>query len=153
MVDVNGFQLSPQSPFRTPAETLSLLVDELEAYQPTLLRSRRALLAANKIDAAADVPHALQSLQAAVDRLAAAKRFAPLHVPRIYPISAMRGDGLSDLALALRRAVDDARNERIKQDETAGEGPKTVLDHLYSFDLETAKYFREQSKRAHERVW
>ncbi len=149
-MDVNGFQLSPESPYRTPVETLSLLVEELEAYQPTLLRSRRALLAVNKMDtpSAAD---ALPKLSAAVEELTRKARFSSR--PAIYPISAQRGDGLGELALALRQAVDRARQRRLQQSAATGSAPKSVVDHLYAYDVETAKYFREQTRRAHERVW
>lgn len=49
LIDINGFRLSPQYPHRTPLETLSLLIRELELYGKDIL-SKPALLVVNKMD-------------------------------------------------------------------------------------------------------
>jgi len=49
VVDVNGFQLSPDSPSRTAYQTVALLNRELELYNPDLL-SKPAVCLVNKMD-------------------------------------------------------------------------------------------------------
>ncbi|XP_056648289.1 GTP-binding protein 10 [Diorhabda sublineata] len=49
VVDINGFQLSPQYPHRSCLETIMLLVKELEMYNDTLL-SKPAMMLINKMD-------------------------------------------------------------------------------------------------------
>lgn len=49
LIDINGFQLSPNHPHRKPLEILSLLNRELELYGKDIL-SKPALLIVNKMD-------------------------------------------------------------------------------------------------------
>ncbi|CAL1283093.1 unnamed protein product, partial [Larinioides sclopetarius] len=49
VVDINGFRLNPDTPHRTPFETVMLLNKELELYDEQLVL-KPALLAVNKID-------------------------------------------------------------------------------------------------------
>ncbi|XP_050514321.1 GTP-binding protein 10 [Diabrotica virgifera virgifera] len=49
VVDINGFQLSPQYPHRSCLETVMLLIKELEMYNETLL-SKPAMMVINKMD-------------------------------------------------------------------------------------------------------
>ncbi|KAF8783193.1 GTP-binding protein 10-like [Argiope bruennichi] len=49
VVDINGFRLNPDTPHRTPFETVMLLNKELELYDEELVL-KPALLAVNKID-------------------------------------------------------------------------------------------------------
>ncbi|XP_042213921.1 GTP-binding protein 10 homolog isoform X2 [Homarus americanus] len=49
VVDINGFQLGPQHPHRTPTENIILLNKELEIYSSNLLE-KPALLVINKMD-------------------------------------------------------------------------------------------------------
>ena len=49
IIDVNGFRLGPEYPFRTAYETLILLNKELELYNPDLLK-KPCVLAVNKMD-------------------------------------------------------------------------------------------------------
>lgn len=49
MVDITGFQLSQTSKRHTAVDALTLLLDELDLYQPGL-SSRPAMLAVNKVD-------------------------------------------------------------------------------------------------------
>ena len=49
IIDVNGFRLGPEYPFRTAYENLVLLNKELELYNPDLLK-KPCVLAVNKMD-------------------------------------------------------------------------------------------------------
>lgn len=49
LVDINGFQLSPEYPHRKPIETIALLNKELELYGKDIL-SKPTLLVVNKMD-------------------------------------------------------------------------------------------------------
>lgn len=49
VIDIGGFQLSPKHPKREAWQTVTLLIEELEAYQVGL-SERPALLAVNKMD-------------------------------------------------------------------------------------------------------
>jgi len=49
IIDVNGFRLGPEYPFRTAYENLVLLTKELELYNPDLLK-KSCVLAVNKMD-------------------------------------------------------------------------------------------------------
>ncbi|XP_063003569.1 GTP-binding protein 10 isoform X2 [Elgaria multicarinata webbii] len=64
VVDVAGFQLSSETPFRTAFETIILLAKELELYKEDL-RTKPALLAVNKMD----LPNAKEKLNELMEQL------------------------------------------------------------------------------------
>jgi GTPase len=90
-----------------PASALGVLRGELSSYDPGLA-ARPALVAANKID-----------LPEARDRLRETREAAG-DLP-VYPVSALTGEGVDDLASALAEAVEADRAAR-----EAGEEPALV---------------------------
>jgi Obg family GTPase CgtA len=86
VVDVQGFQLNPQSPYRTAAESLRILGEELSLYKGGL-EHHAALLVATKMDT-----------PAAEDRLAELRTQIPPGMKlQILPISVVSGQGLPAL--------------------------------------------------------
>lgn len=149
-MDLQGFQLSKSSPQRSADETLVLLADELDAYEPTLLASRRALIAANKIDMV-DAGAALRTLNQRVDGLVRDGRFRLR--PSIYPISALRGDGLGELAMALRRAVDAAKQDQLQNPSESSQYQSYFDAQLHHDDIETVRFHRERAKQVYGKIW
>ena len=77
-----------------PLAALSTLEGELELYQPGIMRKKR-LIAANKMD-----------LAGAAERLKEFRMAAKQYRGRIYPLSALRGDGVQDLVYALGKELE-----------------------------------------------
>jgi GTP-binding protein len=90
-----------------PASALGVLRGELASYDPEL-SARPAIVAANKID-----------LPGARDRIGDAR--AASHELPVYPVSALTGEGVEELASALGDAVEADRAAR-----EAGEEPALV---------------------------
>lgn len=177
-MDLNGFQLTHSDPLRDAGEAVALLARELDAYAPTLLRTRPMLIAANKVDQPG-AAEALPRLQAAVEALCESQAWPT--TPLVFPISAARGDGLAELALALRTAnetaaeavraaladadgdAENANANRRQRSRRRGTDPedaaalqlrrRSLEEHLLSHDADTVRFFREQASHAHDRVW
>lgn len=99
MVDAAGTDL------RDPCEDLQILAQELEAYSDGHLLERRALVVANKLDLLEpeEIPSLLDSVQDT------AKRLGIKQEGKVLAISAgVTGQGLPELAQALRRVVDQS---------------------------------------------
>ncbi|KAM6201223.1 GTP-binding protein 10 [Rhynchocyon petersi] len=112
VVDICGFQLSPQTRYRTALETIILLTKELELYDKELQR-KPALLAVNKMD----VPGAQDKFDELKNQLQNPKDFLHLFdenmIPRrtmefehIIPISALTGKGIEELKDCIRKSLD-----------------------------------------------
>lgn len=110
MVDITGFQLSQTSKRYTAIEALTLLLDELELYQPGLAQ-RPALLAVNKVDLEhsrdlyRDFQHELRTEVIPNRRLS---------IKTVVPISIVDGFGLVDLKFALRNLLEEQLKEAPK---------------------------------------
>ncbi|KAM4704862.1 GTP-binding protein 10 [Rhinophrynus dorsalis] len=111
VVDVEGFQLSPKTPYRTAFETIQLLTMELELYKKELL-GKPALLAVNKMD----LPNAEEKCQELVKQLENPKEHLcllpdelvpekPIEFKYILPISAATGEGVDALITCIRKSL------------------------------------------------
>lgn len=80
-----------------PLEVLRSLEKELELYQPALMR-KEMLIAANKMD-----------LHEAAARLRSFRLKAKGYRGRIYPVSALTGEGVQKLVYALNRTLGETR--------------------------------------------
>lgn len=120
VIDINGFQLKSTHPYRSPLETVILLLQELLLYQDVLL-DRPIYLVINKmdtIDAEAKKNHFMNKLEmlSRDHTLLAGRIFADeiLGVVRkltndssqnIFPVSALTGAGLETLKECLYHSV------------------------------------------------
>ena len=93
VIDIGGFQLSPKHPKREAWQTVTLLIEELEAYQVGL-SERPALLAVNKMD----TDCAQRKLALLMNHLSTtlSKKFS-----RVVPVSALYRTGLDQLKTSL----------------------------------------------------
>lgn len=88
-----------------PLHDLRVLVQELEAYDSTLMSSRPAILVANKVDLLQDRPDELLDLLLRLEDLSRSISLPCDH--RVIGISAgASGHGLSELTIAIRNAVE-----------------------------------------------
>uniref|UniRef100_A0A7N6A2H5 GTP-binding protein 10 n=1 Tax=Anabas testudineus TaxID=64144 RepID=A0A7N6A2H5_ANATE len=113
VVDVCGFQLASQTPFRTAFEAVQLLTKELELYKQELV-SKPALLVVNKMD----LPDAQDKLQQLKEQLQNPDDFSDLlpddMIPKNYitfrhvvPVSATTGFGIEHLKSCIRESLDE----------------------------------------------
>uniref|UniRef100_A0A3B4XTU9 GTP-binding protein 10 n=1 Tax=Seriola lalandi dorsalis TaxID=1841481 RepID=A0A3B4XTU9_SERLL len=112
VVDVCGFQLASQTPFRSAFETVQLLTKELELYKEELV-SKPALLVVNKMD----LPDAEDKLQELKEHLQNPDQFSDLlpdMIPKKYmtfkhvvPVSATTGFGIDHLKSCIRESLDE----------------------------------------------
>ncbi|XP_043923462.1 GTP-binding protein 10 [Protopterus annectens] len=113
VVDISGFQLSYETPLRTPFETVQLLTKELELYKKDLL-TKRALLAVNKMD----LPDAMNKFKELTEQLNQPQDFMHLlpedtvpcsSIPfkHIIPISTLTGHGIEELKQCLRKSIEE----------------------------------------------
>ena len=112
--------VSPQ-PEDAPSRALEVVLEELAAYSPRLAE-RPQLLAANKLDVAD------------AERLRDAAAAAAARGWDFFPISAVSGEGLRELAFRLAEMVDEARREEsldIPEERT-----------LYTYDPERERGFK-----------
>uniref|UniRef100_A0ACB8FVP5 GTP-binding protein 10 n=2 Tax=Sphaerodactylus townsendi TaxID=933632 RepID=A0ACB8FVP5_9SAUR len=121
VVDISGFQLSPNSPFRTAFETILLLAKELELYKEEL-RAKPALLVVNKMDlpdAQRNVNELMEQLQNPQDHMHSfPKDMIPADVVsfrEIIPVSAHTGEGTEEVFSCLRKVLDEEAEKNIEQ--------------------------------------
>ncbi|XP_028672976.1 GTP-binding protein 10 [Erpetoichthys calabaricus] len=113
VVDINGFQLSYKTQFRTVFETVVLLTKEIELYKEDLL-SKPSILVVNKMD----LPDAELKLKDLLDQLKHPQDFVHLlpedMIPKsllkfshIIPVSASSGFAIEELKTTIRRSLDE----------------------------------------------
>ncbi|XP_068179297.1 GTP-binding protein 10 isoform X3 [Antennarius striatus] len=112
-VDVCGFQLASNAPFRSAFETVQLLTKELELYKEELLL-KPAILVVNKMD----LPGAEDKLLELKEQLQKPEDFSDLlpddMIPKnftafkqVVPISASTGFGIDHLNSLVRESLDE----------------------------------------------
>ncbi|XP_061531587.1 GTP-binding protein 10 [Phycodurus eques] len=117
VVDVCGFQLASQTPFRSAFEAVQLLTKELELYKEELV-SKPALLVVNKMDLP-DADHKLQQLQKQIlnpedfchtlpENMTPKSHMAFRHV---VPVSAATGLGVDRLKEFIRESLEEEASE------------------------------------------
>ncbi|XP_068179296.1 GTP-binding protein 10 isoform X2 [Antennarius striatus] len=113
VVDVCGFQLASNAPFRSAFETVQLLTKELELYKEELLL-KPAILVVNKMD----LPGAEDKLLELKEQLQKPEDFSDLlpddMIPKnftafkqVVPISASTGFGIDHLNSLVRESLDE----------------------------------------------
>ncbi|XP_061145719.1 GTP-binding protein 10 isoform X1 [Syngnathus typhle] len=113
VVDVCGFQLASQTPFRSAFEAVQLLTKELELYKEEFV-SKPALLVVNKMD----LPHAERKLEELKEQLANPEEFCQSlpddMIPKslmafrhVVPISAATGFGVDRLKDFIRESLEE----------------------------------------------
>ncbi|CAM4700331.1 unnamed protein product [Leuciscus chuanchicus] len=124
VVDICGFQLGSNTPFRSAFETVLLLTKELELYKEELL-DKPAILVINKMD----LPEAqgrLRELEAHLENLEESSHIFPEDVTpktlmrfmHIVPVSATTGLGLPLLKSLIRQSLEE-------QDDIETEGQRS----------------------------
>uniref|UniRef100_A0A671WX69 GTP-binding protein 10 n=1 Tax=Sparus aurata TaxID=8175 RepID=A0A671WX69_SPAAU len=113
VVDVCGFQLANNTPFRSAFEAVQLLTKELELYKEELVL-KPALLVVNKMD----LPDAEGKLEELKEQLQNPDEFSDLlpddMIPKNYlnfrhvvPVSASTGFGIEHLKSCIRESLDE----------------------------------------------
>ncbi|XP_052000463.1 GTP-binding protein 10 [Xyrauchen texanus] len=113
VVDICGFQLASNAPFRSAFETVLLLTKELELYKEELL-AKPAILVINKMD----LPEAqgkLRELHNQLENQEDSSRCLPedmtprglMHFTNIIPVSATTGLGLPVLKTLIRQSLEE----------------------------------------------
>ncbi|GJQ70307.1 hypothetical protein Trydic_g22745 [Trypoxylus dichotomus] len=113
VVDINGFQLSPQHEFRTCLDTIVLLNKELELYDSSLL-DKPSMIVINKMDTDGawekfnNIKHQISNISGIFETYPEDFRpEKPLQFHKILPISARQGgDTIETLKLNLRKMLD-----------------------------------------------
>lgn len=136
MVDINGFQLSPQYEARTAFETIVLLIKELELFNNELLK-KPAVLALNKIDtdetgeetdAIVDQVLRLPDSLSEVDEILHPENL--IKFDEIYKISTMFDQNTLTMKNRLRRLLDiysDRENKETNEENVTYVKQKRVL--------------------------
>jgi Obg family GTPase CgtA len=101
VVDVNGFQLAANCPFRSAVETVGILEEEIKLYSEELA-CRPRILAINKLDSDGAEKHFAHLTTVVEERNNDAGKFHNL-----VGISALKQQGLSDLEESLRQCYLD----------------------------------------------
>eukprot|EP00037_Helgoeca_nana_P001848 m.29908 g.29908 ORF g.29908 m.29908 type:complete len:390 (-) comp12170_c0_seq2:42-1211(-) len=107
VVDITGFQLSQNSPRYTAIDALTLLLDELELYQPGLA-NRPALLAVNKVDLPGS-RELYKEFQRELREVVIPRR--NLSIKTVIPMSVHDGFGVAPIKVALRKLLEDQLQE------------------------------------------
>lgn len=134
VLDVQGFQLSPQSPYRSAAESFDLLLRELDLYQQNVIVSKPTVVAVNKMDTdgAMEKFHGFnQELPAVLEKHGVDLPTEPI------PISVANTEGLDTLRNVLRDVT------RAQQSGTAQE---SFEEALFAPDEQSVAFFRQQIK-------
>ncbi|XP_072535134.1 GTP-binding protein 10 [Salminus brasiliensis] len=129
VVDVCGFQLASNTPFRSAFEAVQLLTKELELYKEELL-AKPAILVVNKMDLP-EAEEKLRELETQMENQEELSQLLPedmipgsfYHFKHIVPISAQTGLGLSSLKALIRRSLEEQeamktesqRSEKLKE--------------------------------------
>lgn len=170
-IDVTGFRLNANSARRTAAESLRLLCDELDAYDPSMRRDRPCAVAVNKMDLpgapallntfkeeAADllldygvrdgnshhVGTAGANEGATAEEQGAKKGvYNTIAGMPVIPISARRGKGIRSLMARLRTSVESAR---IAEGTSAPQ--QGFAEFLGRPSRDALSFYREEAKRA-----
>ncbi|XP_062601726.1 GTP-binding protein 10-like [Saccostrea cucullata] len=112
LVDINGFQLNPNFPFRDPIETILILNREVELFKHHLVE-KPAVLALNKIDCdtdgaiVEDIKERVKSLPENISNFP--KELQPdrlIKFEDIFTISTKEGTNIIETKLKLRQILD-----------------------------------------------
>eukprot|EP00041_Stephanoeca_diplocostata_P030727 m.937051 g.937051 ORF g.937051 m.937051 type:complete len:413 (-) comp23813_c1_seq2:311-1549(-) len=108
VVDINGFQLSQDSPHLSAKKAFELLCKELELYQPGLVK-RPSLLVVNKLD--------VRGSRAAYDQFRnelreLLKEQAMPELQTVLPISVQDRYGIKELKIVLRDVLEKERQKK-----------------------------------------
>ncbi|MGQ9704411.1 MAG: GTPase ObgE [Actinomycetota bacterium] len=125
LVDVSAAAMEP------PGRALRAVLEELEAYSPRLLL-RPQLLAASKVD----VVHG--------PYLEEARREAESRSWKLFPISSVTGQGLTELVWCLGELVEESRR--------GGKYPESMERVVYAFDPRRERGFRVVREEGYYRV-
>ncbi|KAM4601299.1 GTP-binding protein 10 [Polymixia lowei] len=113
VVDIYGFQLASNTPFRSAFEAVQLLTKELELYKEELV-SKTALLVVNKMDLP-DAEYRLEELQEQLQNPHEFSHLLPVDMtPKnnmvfrdVVPVSASTGFGIEHLKNCIRKSLDE----------------------------------------------
>ncbi|KAL6489360.1 hypothetical protein MHYP_G00031010 [Metynnis hypsauchen] len=113
VVDVCGFQLANNTPFRSAFEAVQLLTKELELYKEELL-AKPAILVVNKMDLP-EAEEKLRKLEAQLENQEELSQLLPedmipstfLHFKHTVPVSALTGLGLPRLKALIRQSLEE----------------------------------------------
>ncbi|KAI5105841.1 GTP-binding protein 10 [Silurus meridionalis] len=113
VVDVCGFQLATNTPFRSAFEAVQLLTKELELYKEELL-SKPAILVVNKMDLP-EAEEKLGELQNQLENQEELSQLLPedmvpksfLHFKHTVPVSSLTGLGLPHLKAVIRESLEE----------------------------------------------
>ncbi|XP_062847065.1 GTP-binding protein 10 [Trichomycterus rosablanca] len=126
VVDVCGFQLASNTPFRSAFEAVQLLTKELELYKEELL-TKPALLVVNKMDLP-EADEKLRELENQLDNQEELSQLMPedmkptrfVHFKHIVPVSALTHLGLPRLKDLIRESLEeqdavDSERQRVER--------------------------------------
>ena len=134
VVDIDGFQLKSSHPFRSPVETVILLLKELLLYQDLLL-DRPLLLVLNKMDidnAERKKDEILSELEnikhhplihdsgLSSDLLPVLEKFCENNFQNVFPVSSLTGSGVDEFRNFLYEQV--PKNNLFEDDHGDNDG-------------------------------
>ncbi|KJE89539.1 GTP-binding protein [Capsaspora owczarzaki ATCC 30864] len=133
VVDVNGFQLSMDSPFRTPAETFRLLFDELSVYGGGGMERRPFIVVLNKMDqpgASAAATKFYAEFSEVLRQLVSEGRLQLDQLQQLITLSASERTGVVDLRKHLGLLVQKAQAIQAAELSDKDQHPSTGSDAL-----------------------
>lgn len=128
LIDINDVDLGPSYPKRSPLETLSILIREIEMYDDTILK-KPAILAFSKMDSLDDSQERFNILEGQVHSLrenlsnsnllsSEVKPSRWIDFDRILPISSKSGLNIEQLKQTVRDVIDErAEAEKLQRDK------------------------------------
>ena len=110
---------------RDPVEDIKTISSELQAYDPTLL-NKPQVIAANKLDVhCGDVNETIEALK---------KEFEPKGI-KVFPISAVSGQGIKELLYEVVRLLGECDTEIITYDQEFDPSIRAFSDEPYTVEI------------------